>query len=227
MNINQWKLIIAALSSALSAVAAPMIAQPGRSVVANEATSPALARKRSQRIFAQEGSRILEKYFKKPSLQEDDEQAPEGITKKIYNVSVSITNKMVHTGFGFMCKKLDGSLVFSLRGIMSTELCQSTAAFFSISYTDTPGGRVESPKNGIQKLLGVIRFGREPNTPDVVVCKNQIKHLEQNPRVLLLGQEPTLQFPKKSWVQRMRQLMRTESTASSASWSEFIACWEV
>ena len=41
---------------------------------------------------------------------------------------------------------------------------------------------------------GLIRFGQEPNTRDVVVRKNQIEHLEQNSGVLQLGQEHTLQF---------------------------------
>lgn len=42
-----------------------------------DSQSPAILRKASQRISAQEGSRILEKYLKKPSLQEE-EPAPEG-----------------------------------------------------------------------------------------------------------------------------------------------------
>ena len=39
---------------------------------------------------------------------------------------------------------------------------------------------------GLRSFTGVlqIRFGQEPNTHDVVVCKNQIEHLEQNSRVL-------------------------------------------
>lgn len=37
-----------------------------------ESTSPALRRKSSQRISAHEGSRILEKFLKKPSMQEEE-----------------------------------------------------------------------------------------------------------------------------------------------------------
>ena len=75
INICLCFFLAAALLSVSSASTTTLARQLIRGH-SQEATSPALQRKSSQRITAQEGSRILEKFSKKASVQEEDAAVP-------------------------------------------------------------------------------------------------------------------------------------------------------